>query len=272
MTDLNVPQYDARANSNFYAGVTAGSVIGYKNSGTTIPIAGGTIGYEYKDKDNGGFHAGLNVTAGTVLSGKANAGYELRWGDLGLDLSANARGAMSTIANQQNVLVDAGAHVKIQNYVFDIPTTIEMNDKYRPFDYSTGVSGEIVYHGKTEKADYNLAAGVEAGYHGAGPSSKYHINVNQHAEIVTDGTIQDLPAEIAPGVTISAEDNKLMLDIQKTTDVSIDRGRHNPWYVTPTLKADVTFGKNKSWTVKLDANMHEATAGVVYNIPVNKDK
>ena len=292
MTDLNVPQYDAKANSNFYIGVTGGSVIGYKNSGATIPIAGGTVGYEYKDKDNGGFHAGASITVGTTFTGKADLGYEFRWGDYGLDLSAKASGTRNNIANKIDVDNKAYAEVLLQydnkEELYSAKSATSLQAKYNKFDYNAGVSGSFVYHGKTKNTNYNIGAGIEAGYHAAGPSVDIHIEdranviVNiENATIEGTGTSKTANAELSNGSTnVVTQSNSNVVfgnDVisaysVSTTDVKVNGQRRNPWYVTPTLKADLTFGKNKSWTVKLDANMYEATAGIVYNIPVGKNK
>ena len=292
MTDLNVPNYDAKANSHLYAGLTGGTVIGYKNSGSFIPIIGATAGYEYKDKENGGFHAGVNLTAGTTLSAKVNTGYEFRWGDFGLDLSAKANGTRSNISNKIDVDNKAYAGVLLQYDNKDekcfANSTTSVQTKYNKFDYNAGISGSFVYHGKMKNADFNIGAGVEAGYHSAGPSVDIHVENHANAVVkVINAKIEGNSTSKTENVEISCgsvnivtqahseviydndEINAYSLSI---TDVKVNGHRRTPWYVTPTLNADVTFGKNKEWTAKVDANMYEATAGIVYNIPLGKNK
>ncbi len=220
-----------------YAQANTGVVINpagesYSNIGATL---GGEVNYKNSYiKAEGG--------AGTALSGKVELGHEFDIGkNMGLDISAKAQATRSR--QSKNFTFNASqmdVEINGQNY----PNECSAKASVKRNSGETRLGGGVKLNFKSKNV--KLGIGVEGGMR---KTTTNDVNINLTSNIVLENNIRKTEP----------------LNIHKTESLNIfkDLGQQKG-YITPTVSAEVNFGKKSGFSFVANADLHQRQAGIRY--------
>ena len=237
-----------RVQVNIYAQANGGIIKNpidekFSNIGAAL---GGEVSYK-------GTYLRGEAGVGTALSGKLEAGHEFDLGkNFGLDLSAKAQAAKSLKANSLTttfdtrtsgtIAVENGATGEYENVPFSLGRFQQESSTWKPGENRVGVQAELTYQNDIVK----LGLGVEGGMRkSTSPDIDHQFTNNESIEFSING---GKPEKVELNAAYSYQKNQ-----------NIRTG-----YITPTVSAEVKFGKNSNFSFVANGDMYQGQAGIRY--------
>ncbi len=121
----------------------------------------------YADKENNHFKLGVGVGSVNTLS--AELGHEIRWSELGLDLSLKGERNKQLLKNTE-----------YKDVTLDDGSVITLSNQYRPSDVRLGLSAEATYRPNSR---VKLGLGAEAGVY-VPTTQNNKVEINPYDEVV----------------------------------------------------------------------------------------